>query len=172
MKNIDCYHRHSPIYWKVSMLITSITGHTTLVGSSATLSKSGSSQSALHSQCESKNVSTLAVAASAPRTRDLIRPSLFSFLITRTLWIRDNSSPSSAARWINLLCHTTFLTLTIIKRVSFYSIHIYCFENYICSLLSSDVTHQFIQSGHSKGYINSRLTYTNSNFKIIKRHSI
>ena len=117
LENVD-FHWYLPIYWKVSMLITSITGHTTRVGSSATLSKSGSSQSALHSQCESKNVSTLAVAASAPRTRDLIRPSLFSFRITRTLWIRDNSSPSSAANksikslfYIFLLCNIFNFTL-------------------------------------------------------------
>lgn len=112
LENVDFYYWYLPMYWKVSMLITSITGHTTRVGSSATLSKSGSSQSALHSQCESKNVSTFAVAASAPRTRDLIRPSLFSFRITRTLWIRDNSSPSSAVnKSINLCCHVTVLIL-------------------------------------------------------------
>lgn len=78
--------------------MTSITGQTTLVGSSATLSRSGSSQSALHSQCESRNVNTVAVAASAPRTLDLIKPSLFSLRITRTLCILDSSSPSSAAK--------------------------------------------------------------------------
>ena len=92
-----------PIYWKVSMLMTSMTGQTTLVGSSATLSKRGSNQSALHSQCESRNVNTLAVAASAPRTLDLIKPSLFSLRITRTLCILDSSSPSSAAKEVNEL---------------------------------------------------------------------
>lgn len=85
------------------MLMTSMTGQTTLVGSSATLSKRGSSQSALHSQCESRNVNTLAVAASAPRTLDLIKPSLFSLRITRTLCILDSSSPSSAARKVGEL---------------------------------------------------------------------
>lgn len=93
----------APMYWKLSMLITSMMGHTTLVGScydvtihelqpyecpntlkaktkqnkahtSATRSKSGSSQLTLHSTWLSKNVSTGAVAMSAPRTLDLINP--------------------------------------------------------------------------------------------------
>ena len=41
---------------------------------SATLSRRGSSQRSLHSQWLSRKVRTLACAASAPRTRDLIRP--------------------------------------------------------------------------------------------------
>lgn len=41
---------------------------------SATLSRRGSSQCSLHSQWLSRNVSTLAWAASAPRTRERIRP--------------------------------------------------------------------------------------------------
>lgn len=41
---------------------------------SATLSRRGSSQCSLHSQWLSRNVRTLAWAASAPRTRERIRP--------------------------------------------------------------------------------------------------
>lgn len=41
---------------------------------SATLSSSGSSQCSLHSQWLSRNVRTRAWAASAPRTRERIRP--------------------------------------------------------------------------------------------------
>lgn len=63
---------------------------------SATRSSNGSNQFTLHSQWESRNVNTEAVAASAPRTRDRINPSLFSLRSTRTLCIRANSSPSSA----------------------------------------------------------------------------
>lgn len=66
------------------------------VSSSATRSRSGSSQSSLHSQWLSKNVSTSAMAASAPRTRDRTKPSRFSFRMTRTLLIFANSKPSSA----------------------------------------------------------------------------
>lgn len=86
----------APIYWNVSMLMTSITGQTTRVGSSATRSNNGSSQFSLHSQWLSKNVSTSAIAASAPRTRERTKPSRFSFRITRTLLIFANSKPSSA----------------------------------------------------------------------------
>lgn len=76
--------------------MTSITGQTTRVGSSATRSNNGSSQFSLHSQWLSKNVSTSAIAASAPRTRERTKPSRFSFRITRTLLIFANSKPSSA----------------------------------------------------------------------------
>lgn len=105
-----------PIYWNVSMLMTSITGQTTLVGSSATLSNRGSSQSALHSQWESRKVKTPAVAASAPRTLDLIRPSRFSFLITLTLWILESSSPSSAEMNNRELCVLFKLIVEISKK--------------------------------------------------------
>lgn len=44
------------------------------VCTSATLSSSGSSQCSLHSQCESRKVRTGAVAASAPRTLERIKP--------------------------------------------------------------------------------------------------
>lgn len=78
------------------MLITSMTGQTTRVESSATRSNNGSSQFSLHSQWLSKNVSTSATAASAPRTRDRTKPSRLSFRMTRTLFIFANSKPSSA----------------------------------------------------------------------------
>jgi hypothetical protein len=72
-----------------------MTGQTTRLGSSATLSNSGSSQLTLHSQWLSRNVSTDAAAASAPLTLDLINPSRLSLRSTRTFWILANSSPSS-----------------------------------------------------------------------------
>ena len=113
----------APIYWKLSMLMTSMMGHTTLFLSSTTRASSGSNQfckniiilppksfppsssvlwtsntllTLLHSQCESKNVRMPEVAASAPFTLDLINPSLCEFRNTRTLCILDNSSPSEA----------------------------------------------------------------------------
>lgn len=76
--------------WKISILSSY------RVSSSATRSRSGSSQSSLHSQWLSRNVSTSAMAASAPRTRDRTKPSRFSFRMTRTLLIFANSKPSSA----------------------------------------------------------------------------
>lgn len=72
-------------------------GQTTRVGFSATLSRRGSSQCWLHSQWESRNVKTLDVAASAPLTRDRIKPSRLELRISRTLRILANSSPSNAA---------------------------------------------------------------------------
>ena len=52
----------------------------------------------LHSQWESRKVKMPEVAASAPLTLDLIRPSRFGLRKTRTLWILPNSTPSDAAR--------------------------------------------------------------------------
>lgn len=86
----------APIYWNVSMLMTSMTGHTTRVTSSATRSSSGSSHISLHSQWLSRNVSTSASAVSAPRTLDRTKPSRLSLRITLTLFIFANSKPSSA----------------------------------------------------------------------------
>ena len=121
------------MYWKLSMLITSMIGHTTRLLSSTTRASKGSSQSwvscqllltkgklitllgslcwisyqllltkakfftLLHSQCESRKVRMPEVAASAPLTLDLIRPSRLSFRRTRTFWIVESSSPSAAA---------------------------------------------------------------------------
>ena len=51
----------------------------------------------LHSQCESRKVRMPEVAASAPFTLDLIRPSRLSLRRTRTFWIVESSSPSAAA---------------------------------------------------------------------------
>ena len=121
------------MYWKLSMLITSMIGHTTRLLSSTTRASKGSSQSwvscqllltkgklitllgslcwisyqllltkakfftLLHSQCESRKVRMPEVAASAPFTLDLIRPSRLSFRRTRTFWIVESSSPSAAA---------------------------------------------------------------------------
>ena len=105
----------APIYWKLSMLITSMMGQTTRLLSSTTRASKGSNQSwfenhsgatilekltLLHSQCESRKVRMPDVAASAPFTRDLISPSRFSFLRTRTFWIAASSSPSAAAIFI------------------------------------------------------------------------
>lgn len=84
------------MYWNVSMEITSMTGHTTRVSSSTTRSIKGGSQSSLHSQWLSRNVRIFAFAMSAPRTLERTRPSRFSFLITRTLFIFASSRPSSA----------------------------------------------------------------------------
>ena len=67
----------APTYSNVSMFMTSIMGQTTAVWSSVTRSSSGSNQFSLHSTCESRNVSTGAVAASAPRILDLIRPETY-----------------------------------------------------------------------------------------------
>lgn len=66
------------------------------LNTSATLSNKGSNQLTLHSQWLSKKVSTVAVAASAPLTLDLINPSRLSFRTTRTFWILARSRPSSA----------------------------------------------------------------------------
>ena len=52
----------------------------------------------MHSQWESRKVKMPEVAASAPLTLDLIRPSRFGLRKTRTLWILPNSTPSDAAR--------------------------------------------------------------------------
>lgn len=54
------------------------------------------SQFLLHSQCESRKVRMLAVAALAPFTRDRISPSRLALRITRTLDSLDSSSPSEA----------------------------------------------------------------------------
>lgn len=91
----------APIYWNVSILMTSMTGHTTRVGSSATRSSSGSNHISLHSQWLSRNVSTSAMAASAPRTLERTKPSRFSLRITLTLFILANSKPSSAIFYAN-----------------------------------------------------------------------
>ena len=48
----------APMYAKLSMLMTSMMGHTTLVLSSTTRARRGSSQSLLHSQWESRKVKT------------------------------------------------------------------------------------------------------------------
>ena len=102
----------APMYWKLSMLITSMIGQTTRLLSSTTRASKGSSQSwvscqllfitlllitLLHSQCESRKVRMPEVAASAPFTLDLIRPSRLSLRRTRTFWIVESSSPSAAA---------------------------------------------------------------------------
>lgn len=71
-------------YSSVVSSITSITGHTTVVGSRAIRSTSGSSHPSVHSQWLSRYVRTGAVAASAPRRRALIRPSRFFALIILT----------------------------------------------------------------------------------------
>ncbi|GBP31666.1 hypothetical protein EVAR_84112_1 [Eumeta japonica] len=60
------------------------------------LVRSGSSQCTLHSTCESRKVRTGAVAASAPRTRDRIRPSRRELRSTRTLRMARSDAPSSA----------------------------------------------------------------------------
>ena len=69
------------------------------VFTSLILCNKGSSQPTLHSQWLSKNVNTLAVAASAPRTRDLIRPDIKmynfetgSFTVHYTQWMPTFSS--------------------------------------------------------------------------------
>lgn len=91
---------------------------------SATLSNKGSSQLTLHSQWLSKKVSTVAVAASAPLTLDLISPSRLSFRTTRTFWILASSSPSSALlkerELQRVLCMCKYLLTVITKIVNKY----------------------------------------------------
>ena len=70
-------------------------------------SRRGSSQPTLHSQWLSKKVRIGALAASAPFTRDLIRPSRFSLRMTFTFFILANSSPSEAT---NIKCKQFHLT--------------------------------------------------------------
>lgn len=72
-------------YSSVVSSITSITGQTTVVGFLAMRSSNGSNQPTVHSQCESRYVSTGAVAYLAPKRRALISPSRFLALITLTL---------------------------------------------------------------------------------------
>lgn len=114
----------APMYWNVSIEITSMTGQTTRVSSSATLSISAGNQSSLHSQWLSRNVRIGAEAISAPRTLDLTRPSLFSLRITRTLFIFANSRPSSAVTineterlMLSSLGFKTYRRLTVIWEV-------------------------------------------------------
>ena len=66
-------------------LITSMTGQTTLVLSSTSLIRSGSSQLLLHSQWLSRKVTTSDLAASTPLTRLLISPSRRVLRSTNTL---------------------------------------------------------------------------------------
>lgn len=70
------------MYSKVSSLITSMMGQTTVVLSSAILDSKGSSQPSVHSQWASRNVITCPVTCFAPRSLALIRPDLFSVRYT------------------------------------------------------------------------------------------
>ena len=63
-------------YWRVSVSMTSMTGQTTWLAFLAILSTSGSSQPGVHSMCESRKVSTGAVALAAPSSRARISPTL------------------------------------------------------------------------------------------------
>jgi len=64
-----------------TIFIPNIFGHlyfcenATMIRTSATRSRRGSSQCTLHSQWLSRNVNTGALATSAPRTRERIKPS-------------------------------------------------------------------------------------------------
>ena len=82
---------HLPLKW-----IFSITGHTSLFGLSFMRRSRGSSHPGSTSQWLSKNTSTSPVAWLLALTRDLIKPSRTSFLITLTLysfwWYHKNCS--------------------------------------------------------------------------------
>lgn len=97
------------VFWLLWTILTSLI-----------LISSGSSQCVLHSTCESRNVRTGAVAASAPRTRDLMSPSRFVFRITRTLRIERSAAPSSARREKEYLKLTKITIVQILgcKRAS------------------------------------------------------
>ena len=73
----------------------------------------------LHSQWESRKVKMPEVAASAPLTLDLIRPSRFGLRKTRTLWILPNSTPSDAARKKRLI--SVLVTKAAQNKVYIYS---------------------------------------------------
>lgn len=70
------------MYSKVSSLITSMIGQTTVCRSFAILDSSGSNQPSVHSQCASRNVITWPLTCFAPRSLALIRPDLFSVRYT------------------------------------------------------------------------------------------
>ena len=77
-------HFDKNIYHVPLKLMFSITGHTNLFGLSFILSRRGSSHPGSTSQWLSRNKSTSPVASLLALTRDLINPSLLSFLISLT----------------------------------------------------------------------------------------
>lgn len=70
------------IYSKVSSLMTSMIGQTTVCLSLAILESNGSNHPSVHSQCASRNVITCPLTCFAPRSLALIRPDLFSVRYT------------------------------------------------------------------------------------------